>query len=245
MSEDVADHRESGIERRGESMLPSAGVPRALLYTLTAAASIAVLAGCTSVTNASGAQSPQTLPGSAQPADVPTDDAPAAPETPSAPEAPSPPSVDPAQKPSPPAKPPAIPACATSQLKITQKAPDVGAGQLNMVLIFTNASKSVCTLSGYPGVSYVAEDGVQSGNAAERSGGSATTVMLKPGAAAVSKLHDSNGVGGYDPKQCALSPAQGLRIYPPNQKAAVFLPWKTTHCAGKTIHSLTVGPVGS
>ncbi|WP_203973534.1 DUF4232 domain-containing protein [Planotetraspora silvatica] len=219
-------------------------VPRAVLYTLTAAASIAVLAGCTSVTHASGAQSPQTLPGSAQPADAgSTDDAPAAPETPATPEAPSPPSVDPAQKPSPPAKPPAVPACATSQLKITQKAPDVGAGQLNMVLIFTNASKTTCSLSGYPGVSYVAEDGVQSGNAAERSGGSATTVMLKPGAAAISKLHDSNGVGGYDPKQCALSPAQGLRIYPPNQKAAVFLPWKTSHCAGKTIHSLTVSPV--
>jgi hypothetical protein len=237
----VADHRESGTERRVGSMLPSAGVPRALLYTLTAAASIAVLAGCTSVTSASGAQTPQTLPGTAQPADVgPTDDTPTTPEVPSTPEAPSPPAV-PTPKPSPP-KPPAAP-CATKQLKIVMKAPDAGAGQLNIPLIFTNIAKTVCTLSGYPGVSYVAEDGVQSGNAAERSGDPATTVTLKPGGSAVAKLHDSNGVGGYDPKQCLLTPAQGLRIYPPNQKAAVFLPWKTSHCAGKTIHSLTVGPV--
>jgi hypothetical protein len=139
-------------------------------------------------------------------------------------------------------KPPAL-ACITSQLKITRKGEDVGAGQLNTMLTFTNVSKTGCTLSGYPGVSYVAEDGVQSGNAAERSGGPATTVTLKPGQSAVAKLHDSNGVGGYDPKECALSPAQGLRVYPPNQKAAVFIPWKISHCAGTTIHSLTVGPV--
>ncbi|GAA4595848.1 DUF4232 domain-containing protein [Planotetraspora phitsanulokensis] len=225
------------------SMLPSSGVPRALLYTVTAAASIAVLAGCTGVINASA---PQTLPGSAQPADVdPTDDtpaqdAPAAPETPSAPEQPAGPGVAPSRPPK-----PGIAACATQQLKITMKAPDAGAGSVNVALVFANASKVPCTLSGYPGVSYVAEKGVQSGNAAERSAERATTVTLKPGAAAVAQLRDANGVGGYDPKECLLVPAQGLRIYPPNQKVAAFLPWKTTHCSGTTIHSLTVGPVQS
>ncbi|GAA4563143.1 DUF4232 domain-containing protein [Planotetraspora kaengkrachanensis] len=235
----MADHRETRVRRRVGSMLPSAGVPRALLYTVTAAASIAVLAGCTSVINTPGAQSPQTLPGTAQPVDVdPTDDAPATPETPSTPEQPSTPSADPSRPPK-----PGIGACATDQLKITMKAPDAGAGSVNVALIFTNASKLPCTLSGYPGVSYVAEKGVQSGNAAGRSGERATTVTLKPGGAAVALLRDSNGAGGYDPKECMLAPALGLRIYPPNQKVAAFLSWKTSHCTGKTINSLTVGPV--
>jgi hypothetical protein len=63
--------------------------------------------------------------------------------------------------------------------------------------------------------------------------------------AADAVLHDSNGISGYTPQQCDLTPVQGLRIYPPNQKAALFLPWKTSHCAGMSIHPLTIGPVTS
>jgi Domain of unknown function (DUF4232) len=126
---------------------------------------------------------------------------------------------------------------------VAQENPDVGAGQYYSTLVFTNVSGVTCTLTGYPGVSYVGTGGVQSGNAAVRTGGSVTTVTLHPGSTASATLHDSNGISGYSPQQCDLSPAQGLRIYPPNQKAALFLPWKTQHCAGRGIHPLTVGPV--
>lgn len=98
-------------------------------------------------------------------------------------------------------------------------------------------------MTGYPGVSYVAQNGVQSGNAAVREPGTVTTVTLEPGGRASAKLRDANGISGYDPAQCKLSPAEGLRIYPPDQKAALFVPWKTEHCAGPTVHSLTIGPV--
>jgi hypothetical protein len=135
--------------------------------------------------------------------------------------------------------------CATSQLKVAQENPSVGAGQYYSTLVFTNTSGTACTLTGFPGVSYVAADGVQSGPAAVRSGGQATTVTLNPGGTADSVLHDSNGISGYSPQQCDLTPVQGLRIYPPNQKAALFLPWKTSHCAGMGIHPLTIGPVTS
>lgn len=133
--------------------------------------------------------------------------------------------------------------CATSQLTVAQTNPSVGAGQYFSTLVFTNTSGTACMLSGYPGVSYVAENGVQSGNAAARSPGTVTTVTLQPHGTASAVLHDTNGMGGYDPQQCQLSPAEGLRIYPPNQQAALFLPWKTQHCAGPTIHSFTIGPV--
>ena len=119
----------------------------------------------------------------------------------------------------------------------------MGAGQYYATLVFTNISGTTCTLTGYPGVSYVGTGGVQSGNAAVRADGSVTTVTLHPKGKASATLHDSNGISGYSPQQCDLSPAQGLRIYPPNQKAAIFLPWKTQHCAGLSIHPLTIGPV--
>jgi hypothetical protein len=138
---------------------------------------------------------------------------------------------------------PGIAACTSSRLKVAQENSDVGAGQYYSTLVFTNVSGATCTLTGYPGVSYVGTGGVQSGNAAVRTGGSVTTVTLRPGGTASATLHDSNGISGYSPQQCDLSPAQGLRIYPPTLKAALFLPWKTQHCAGPSIHPLAVGPI--
>jgi hypothetical protein len=133
--------------------------------------------------------------------------------------------------------------CATSQLSVAQENPSVGAGQYYSTLVFTNTSGSTCTTSGYAGVSYVVANGVQSGNPAVRAGGTIATVTLAPGGKATAVLHDSNGISGYTPQQCQLTEAQGLRIYPPNQKAALFLPWKTSHCAGLSIHPLSIGPI--
>jgi len=133
--------------------------------------------------------------------------------------------------------------CASSQLKVTRKDEGAGAGSAYSVLVFTNVSGTTCTLTGYPGVSYVAAAGVQSGNAAQRDGSAYSKVTLKPGGTAGARVRDANGLSGYSPAQCQLTSVQGLRIYPPNRKAALFLPWKTQHCAGSTVHALTVGPV--
>jgi hypothetical protein len=119
----------------------------------------------------------------------------------------------------------------------------VGAGQYYSTLVFTNKSGTACTMTGYPGVSYVVANGVQSGNPAVRTGGTVATVTLKPGGTADSVLHDSNGISGYTPQQCQLTMAQGLRIYPPNEKAALFLPWAHEHCAGLSISPLSIGPI--
>lgn len=133
--------------------------------------------------------------------------------------------------------------CASSQLKVSRTAAGVGAGSQYFVLRFTNTSGSTCTLTGYPGLSYVAQAGTQSGNAADRDGTTYHTVTLKPGGSAGARVRDANGLSGYSTSTCKLATAQGLRIYPPNQKAALFLPWKTQHCSGSAVHALTVGPV--
>ncbi|WP_371477108.1 DUF4232 domain-containing protein [Kitasatospora sp. NBC_00315] len=144
----------------------------------------------------------------------------------------------------PPAAGGAVASCRSDQLTVAQADPGVGAGQYYAELVFTNVSAAACTLTGYPGVSYVVADGVQSGNAAVRTTGTpAPTVTLGPRGTAKAALHDSNGVGGYPPEECMLTPAKGLRVYPPGEKAALFLPWDTEHCAGPTVHALTVGPV--
>ncbi|MCX4749889.1 DUF4232 domain-containing protein [Kitasatospora sp. NBC_01287] len=136
-------------------------------------------------------------------------------------------------------------ACTSAELSVAQTNPNVGAGQYYSTLVFTNTSSRTCTLAGYPGVSYVAAAGQQSGNPATRTGTQYATVTLAPHGTAKATLHDANGAGGYDPGQCQLTPAQGLRIYPPGEKAALFLPWQTQHCAGPSIHALTIGPLTS
>jgi Protein of unknown function (DUF4232) len=135
--------------------------------------------------------------------------------------------------------------CASSQLKVSLADRGVGAGQFYAKIVFTNTASTSCTLTGYPGVSYVATAGKQSGNPATRTSGTVHTVTLAGHGSASALMHDSNGLGGYSPSQCQLTSVEGLRIYPPNQKGALFLPWKTKHCAGTGIHPLTIAPVQS
>lgn len=134
-------------------------------------------------------------------------------------------------------------ACAGARLTVALRDTEVGAGQYNAKIVFTNTGSTSCTLTGYPGVSYVKAAGVQAGPAADRDGGSHGTVTLAPHATAYAEIHDSNGQGGYSDSQCELTRVEGLRIYPPNQKAALFLPDRTEHCAGTGIHPLTIGAV--
>lgn len=134
-------------------------------------------------------------------------------------------------------------ACTSAQLTVSQQDASVGAGQFYAKIVFKNTAGTSCTLTGFPGVSYVKAAGVQSGNPATRTGSSYHTVTLAAGGTASATMHDSNGQGGYSSGQCQLTSVQGLRVYPPNQKGALFLPDRTQHCAGTSIHPLTIGPV--
>ena len=99
---------------------------------------------------------------------------------------------------------------------------------------------------GVPGLWYVGAHGLRSGNRARRAGGGrpVTTVTLAPRGTAYAVLHDANGPGGYSLAQCRLTAAEGLRVVPPGQRTALFVPWRTRHCAGRGVTALTIGPVG-
>jgi hypothetical protein len=109
--------------------------------------------------------------------------------------------------------------------------PGPGMSQNHTGLQLRNTGSSACTLYGYPGVSYVAgADGHQVGAAATRqpdpSGSAEQTVTLAPGAVASAPL-DLVDAGALPPTQCKPVPVRGLRIYPPGEKAALFIPMAT------------------
>ncbi len=134
--------------------------------------------------------------------------------------------------------------CPTSFLSATLGAPNGAAGSTYYVLTFTNTSKVSCTLTGYPGVSYVAgSQGTQIGAPAARLPGTVTTVTVQSGASAFATLREV--VAGNYPSSCGLTNVAGLRIYPPNQTAALFVAQNTQGCSNSSDLLLQVGPVAS
>lgn len=115
-----------------------------------------------------------------------------------------------------------------------------GMSQIHTGLQLRNTGPAACTLYGYPGVSWVGgADGHQVGAAATRqtgSGGSAEkTVTLAPGALASAPLDMVQGGGGLPASQCEPVPVRGLRVYPPGEKAALFIPLTNTECSKVTV----------
>jgi len=94
-----------------------------------------------------------------------------------------------------------------------------------------NTGASACTLYGYPGISWVAgADGHQVGAAAVRqagtSGGAEKTVTLAPHTLASAPL-DIVAAAAIPRSQCKPVPVRGLLVYPPGERAALFLPLPT------------------
>ena len=110
--------------------------------------------------------------------------------------------------------------------------PGQGMSQDHTGLQLRNVGSSACTLYGYPGVSWVAgADGHQVGAAAVRapdaSGAAEGTVTLAPGATASAPL-DIVDAAAIPQAACKPVPVTGLRIYPPGERAALFIPLATS-----------------
>ena len=184
------------------------------------------LAGCSSSTTAGPASVPETTA--------------AAPTMASEPATPRMPTGSPAT----PTGSAVAPGCRSAQLNASLGPPEGAAGSVYRVLIFTNTGSQACAMQGFPGVSYVAGDGGrQVGPAAERVGDAGGSVRIAPGATASAQLQLVN-VANYDAAVCRPTPVRGLRIYPPGETAALFVPVEATGCAGTPPGSqLTVGTI--
>lgn len=153
----------------------------------------------------------------------------------------APPSSAPASSPSPAAA--GTTACPNGSLQVKQGVAQGYAGGVYEVITFTSTSGRSCTLLGYPGVSLVTgPSNTQIGLAAKRSTATPVKlVTLAPGASAHALLQIVDALN-YPPASCAPAKATALRVYPPNQTAAVFLPNTSNGCA-KPVQIMYVGAV--
>ena len=124
------------------------------------------------------------------------------------------------------------PECKTSNLSLSLGPGDGAAGHVYQALRFTNKSSQSCVIVGFPGVSYVTGDsGTQVGQPAQRDGAKGAQIVLKPGAVA-SAIVDFVDVGNFDASACKPTPTKGLRVYPPDSTASMFVAQNGTGCAG-------------
>jgi hypothetical protein len=122
--------------------------------------------------------------------------------------------------------------CRSSDLTVSLGATQGAAGSVYRALIFTNRGGQSCELQGFPGVSYVAgDDGHQVGPAATRTGDRGQSVRITPGGSVSAQLRQVN-VANFDAAVCQPIPVRGLRVYPPGETAAIFVPLSGTGCAG-------------
>jgi hypothetical protein len=162
---------------------------------------------------------------------------------PSSPGTPTPGASTPAPSASPSATGSAVTACATAGLRVTTGQSQGAAGTSYTNIDFTNISGSTCTLGGYPGVSLVtagSQAGTQIGAAARRIPTTPVrTITLAPGQVA----HASLGVvdaGNFSPSSCKMVTAHWLKVFPPNQYTAAYLPFTTQTCSLASQKTLVV-----
>jgi hypothetical protein len=146
---------------------------------------------------------------------------------------------------------PMIPAsqCPTSALKVTvNRIKGSGAAGTSYVPIdFTNVSSHSCDMDGFPGVSFVtAPGGSQLGDAASRQTSfPPQNVRLASGAVAHAWLGIADA-GNFSPSACHPVTAQWLKVYPPDQFAALDTRFTTQVCSKKITGSstpLTILPI--
>jgi hypothetical protein len=122
-------------------------------------------------------------------------------------------------------------ACANGSLQVKLGFAQGYAGGVDETIDFTNISGVPCTLYGYPGVSLVSGPQVQIGLAAQRDNTvPVTLITLAPGATGNAGLQIADALN-YPTATCSPAKATDLRIYPPDQTAAVYLPDSSEGCA--------------
>ena len=217
-----------GTRSKGEAAMRSSPLRARHAMAWVAAVCVAVLAAaCGSIPAAPGAGSTATTTGAGSTA---TATVPAAqPGTSSAG------TQAPAAQPGP---------CSTAGLRVTLGSREgAAAGHFYRTVDFTNITNTSCTLYGYPGVSFVAAiGGSQIGAAASRSPASKRLIVLAPGKKAHALL-DLLDVLNFPPSECAASDAHWIKVYPPNQFSATYVPWTAKVCSKPKPVYMSVAPV--
>jgi len=122
---------------------------------------------------------------------------------------------------------------------------NAAAGHLFVEVLFTNTSGRTCTLTGFPGVSYLDATGRQVGPAASRTSATkATQVRLVPAGTAYAALTvpDVGVYGTPGTPPCSSAQATSIRIYPPGSFTATTITYPLTICTG-SVGGTQAGPI--
>jgi len=115
-------------------------------------------------------------------------------------------------------------ACSTSELSLAQAENYSAHGQNDIVFTLTNEASTPCTLTGYPGVSFLNGAGSQVGPDATRHQSPEPAVTLAPNARAAFQEVDPQAA-------CPDSPrGTQIRVFPPNQTASLSIPVQLYVC---------------
>ena len=134
--------------------------------------------------------------------------------------------------------------CLTSALRATLGAAQGTAGSAYQVIILANVSGKTCALYGYPGVSFVSGiGGSQIGKDAARDRTTAPKVVtLAPGQRGSFALRVVDAAA-LPTASCDPVTAKWLKIFPPENTAALYLGYAARACASKTATILTTRAV--
>lgn len=135
-------------------------------------------------------------------------------------------------------------ACSVSQLSGNVTPNQGAAGSVLASVNLTNTGNEPCVLHGYPGVSFVDQNGGTVGAPAARDGALAgTAVTLQPGqsASAPLKITQPGAIG----QLCNPQQADGFRVYPPGSHQSLLLSYPGEACGNPKIDQLQVRGFGS
>jgi hypothetical protein len=118
-----------------------------------------------------------------------------------------------------------ISSCSTGQLTLSYQTKEPAGGIQPGLVVLTNSGPTVCTVSGYPGVSFLNSANQPVGPAADRTSGSGSVVTLQSRQQASSYLQILEGGCGSQPPVAAY-----LQVYPPNQTTALTAPVNVNAC---------------
>ena len=133
--------------------------------------------------------------------------------------------------------------CTTKGLRVALTGGEGAAGSTYYELTLTNTSGHLCHTGGFGGVSLVGDgNGTQIGAPADRTEpGKVRAITLQPEGRAAATLRVTNAEN-YSPSKCDPAPAEGFRVYPPNETHAAYVAQGSTGCRNDTVHLLTLTP---
>jgi Domain of unknown function (DUF4232) len=133
--------------------------------------------------------------------------------------------------------------CPTSWLRVAITPGSNAAGHVGLRVEFTNTAGRPCTMYGYPGVSFLTGPaGSQLNQPAQRAGGPPTIVPLAPNRTAHADLLLTQ-VDNFPTSTCHPTLAAGVRVYPPDETAAVYVASPQRVCTTSGVGVAQIYPI--